>query len=185
MRRLRRIGMVLLVLAVLLVAWEPSRVAMQTAVLLPNLLDAGPKPLNLFSAAPRRSSVAYRPTESGRRAGPRRAVASRVGLRGPSGRRDAPRVRGQQSRSQPPRHRARGRRAGPDGGGGARPRLADAARGTAGGGRDRRRGARLPAAGRTAGGRSVAAGHRRLQCRRLARAARIGRPPHQWRRCVG
>jgi acetyl esterase/lipase len=65
MRRLRRIGMVLLVLAVLLVAWEPSRVAMQTAVLLPNLLDAGPKPLNLFSEAPRRSSVAYRPTETG------------------------------------------------------------------------------------------------------------------------
>ena len=65
MRRLRRIGMVLLVLAVLLVAWEPSRVAMQTAVLLPNLLDAGPKPLNVFSEAPQRSSVAYRPTESG------------------------------------------------------------------------------------------------------------------------
>ena len=65
MHRLRRIGMVLLVLAVVLVAWEPSRVAMQTAVMLPNLLDAGPKPLHLFSAAPLRSSVPYRPTESG------------------------------------------------------------------------------------------------------------------------
>jgi dienelactone hydrolase len=53
-------GAVLLVLAVLALAWEPTRVAMQTAVLLPNLLDAGPKPLNLFSEAPRRSSVPYR-----------------------------------------------------------------------------------------------------------------------------
>ncbi len=60
MRRLRRIGLVLLVLAVLLVVWEPSRVALQTAVMLPNLLDAGPKPLNLFSEAPRRAAVPYR-----------------------------------------------------------------------------------------------------------------------------
>ena len=65
MRRLRRIGLVLLVLAGLLVAWEPSRVAIQTAVLLPNLLDAGPKPLNLFSEAPQRSSLPYRTAEPG------------------------------------------------------------------------------------------------------------------------
>ncbi len=65
MRRLRRIGLVLLVLAVVLVAWEPSRVAIQTAILLPNLLDAGPKPLNLFSEAPQRSSLPYRPAEPG------------------------------------------------------------------------------------------------------------------------
>ena len=45
MRWLRRIGLVLLVLAILLVAWEPTRVGLQTAVMLPNLLDAGPKPL--------------------------------------------------------------------------------------------------------------------------------------------
>jgi len=62
MRRLRRIGLVLLVLASLLVAWEPTRVALQTAVMLPNLLDAGPKPLNLFSQAPRRTAVPYRTT---------------------------------------------------------------------------------------------------------------------------
>jgi len=60
MRRLRRIGLVLLLLAAVLVAWEPSRVAIQTAVLLPNLLDAGPKPLNLFSEAPQRASLPYR-----------------------------------------------------------------------------------------------------------------------------
>lgn len=65
MRRLRRIGLGLLVVAVVLVAWEPSRVAMQTAVLLPNLLDAGPKPLNLFSEAPQRSSLPYRAAEPG------------------------------------------------------------------------------------------------------------------------
>ena len=62
---LRRIGIVLLVLAVLAVAWEPTRVAIQTAVLLPNLLDAGPKPLSLFSEAPRRSAVEYRPGTDG------------------------------------------------------------------------------------------------------------------------
>jgi dienelactone hydrolase len=60
MRWLRRIGLVLLVVIVVLIAWEPSRVAIQTAVMLPNLLDAGPKPLNLFSEAPVRSAVPYR-----------------------------------------------------------------------------------------------------------------------------
>ena len=65
MRRLRRIGLVLLVLAALLVAWEPTRVALQTAVMLPNLLDAGPKPLNLFSEAPRRTAVPYRAVGAG------------------------------------------------------------------------------------------------------------------------
>jgi dienelactone hydrolase len=65
MRRLRRIGLVLLVLAVVAVAWEPSRVGVQTAVLLPNLLDAGPKPLNLISEAPQRTSVPYRAGASG------------------------------------------------------------------------------------------------------------------------
>ena len=58
---LRRIGLVLLVLVVVAVAWEPTRVGMQTAVLLPSLLDAGPKPLNLFSEAPQRTAVEYRP----------------------------------------------------------------------------------------------------------------------------
>ncbi|MGH2379767.1 MAG: dienelactone hydrolase family protein [Candidatus Limnocylindria bacterium] len=65
MRRLRRIGLVLLVLAAILVAWEPSRVAMQTAVMLPNLLDAGPKPLNVFSETPQRTSLPYRSAEPG------------------------------------------------------------------------------------------------------------------------
>ena len=60
MRWLRRIGLVLLAALVVLIAWEPTRVAFQTAVMLPNLLDAGPKPLNLFSEAPRRSAVPYR-----------------------------------------------------------------------------------------------------------------------------
>src|SRR5688500_15652454 len=65
MRRLRRIGLVLLVLAVVGVAWEPTRVAIQTAVMLPNLLDAGPKPLNLFSEDPVRSSLPYRVPDDG------------------------------------------------------------------------------------------------------------------------
>ncbi|HUH16773.1 MAG TPA: hypothetical protein VMM85_02375, partial [Methylomirabilota bacterium] len=65
MGRRRRIGLVVLLVLALLVTWEPTRVAMQTAVLLPNLLDAGPKPLNLFSEAPQRGSLAYRTPEGG------------------------------------------------------------------------------------------------------------------------
>jgi acetyl esterase/lipase len=60
MRWLRRIGLALLVLAVALVAWEPTRVALQTAVMLPNMLGSGPQPLTLFSPEPQRSSIAYR-----------------------------------------------------------------------------------------------------------------------------
>jgi acetyl esterase/lipase len=60
MRRLRRIGIGVLVLVALMLAWEPSRVAMQTLVLVPSLLGAGPQPLQLFSAAPLRSTVPYR-----------------------------------------------------------------------------------------------------------------------------
>lgn len=60
MRWRRRIGLVLLVAAILVVAWEPTRVGLQTAVMLPNLLDAGPKPLNVFSDAPRRTALPYR-----------------------------------------------------------------------------------------------------------------------------
>ena len=60
MRWLRRIGLALLVLAVALVAWEPTRVALQTAVMLPNMLGSGPQPLTLFSPEPQRTSVAYR-----------------------------------------------------------------------------------------------------------------------------
>src|ERR671919_1146982 len=63
--RLARIGLALLLIVAVLLAWEPSRVALQTAVMLPNLLDAGPKPLALFSEAPRRQSIRYRPAEPG------------------------------------------------------------------------------------------------------------------------
>ena len=62
MRWLRRIGLVLLVAIVVMVAWEPTRVAMQTAVMLPNMLGAGPQPLTVFSPTPVRSSVPYRAT---------------------------------------------------------------------------------------------------------------------------
>jgi dienelactone hydrolase len=65
MRWLRRLGLVLLVVAVAAVAWKPTRVGIQTAILLPNLLDAGPQPLSLFSAAPQRSAVEYRPGVDG------------------------------------------------------------------------------------------------------------------------
>ena len=65
MRWLRRIGFVLLAVAILAVSWEPTRVGLQTAIMLPNLLGSGPQPLNLFSAAPRREAVPYRAAPEG------------------------------------------------------------------------------------------------------------------------
>ena len=62
MGRLRRIGLGIAILLALLIAWEPTRVAIQTAVLLPNLLGSAPTPLTLFSGAPR--SVAGREVDS-------------------------------------------------------------------------------------------------------------------------
>ncbi len=59
MSRLRRAGLLLALLIVGLLAWEPSRVAIQTAVMLPDLLGAPVRPLDLFSAAPVRSTVPY------------------------------------------------------------------------------------------------------------------------------
>lgn len=70
MRRLRRVGLVLLVLAVVAVAWEPSRVGIQTALLLPSLLDAGPRPLNLITEAPQRTSLPYRSATPGTESDP-------------------------------------------------------------------------------------------------------------------
>lgn len=62
MRWLRRIVLALLVLVVAMTAWEPTRVALQTAVMLPSMLGAGPQPLPLFSEAPQRVSLPYRPS---------------------------------------------------------------------------------------------------------------------------
>jgi dienelactone hydrolase len=60
MRWLRRAGLLILVAAVVLVAWEPTRVTLQTAVMLPSMLGAGPQPLALFAPEPVRASVPYR-----------------------------------------------------------------------------------------------------------------------------
>ena len=65
MRRLSRFLLVLLILAVAVVAIEPARVTAQTLLLLPNLLDAGVKPLNLFAPAPERMTLTYRETATG------------------------------------------------------------------------------------------------------------------------
>ena len=59
-RWLRRVAIGALVVVLLLVAWKPTRVALQTAVLLPTLMDAGPQPLDWFSDEPQRSAVPYR-----------------------------------------------------------------------------------------------------------------------------
>jgi acetyl esterase/lipase len=63
MRRLRWIGIALLVVAVLAVAWEPSRVGMQTAVMLPSMLGSDVRPLDWFSEEPNRSSIPYRSSD--------------------------------------------------------------------------------------------------------------------------
>jgi dienelactone hydrolase len=60
MRWLRRIGVGALVVILVCVAWEPTRVAIQAAALLPSLMDAGPQPLEWFSRDPQRSSLPYR-----------------------------------------------------------------------------------------------------------------------------
>ncbi|HEY6608494.1 MAG TPA: hypothetical protein VI277_04790 [Candidatus Limnocylindria bacterium] len=65
MRRLRRIGLVLLALLAVAIAWEPTRVGLQTAVMLPNLLGSGPTPLTWFSEAPQRTSLPYREGRDG------------------------------------------------------------------------------------------------------------------------
>src|SRR4029077_16911161 len=62
-RWLRRIVLTLLALSVLVgagVAWKPSRVTLQTLVLVPSMLGAGPQPLEVFAPAPHRESLRYR-----------------------------------------------------------------------------------------------------------------------------
>lgn len=62
-RRLRRIGIGLLVAALLGVAAfftiEPFRIGVQTLALVPELLNVGPKPLSFFSPTPERISTTY------------------------------------------------------------------------------------------------------------------------------
>jgi acetyl esterase/lipase len=62
MSRLRRITLLTAVVIAVLVAWEPARVGMQSAIMLPNLLGAPIRPLDLFSAPPVRSAVPYSTT---------------------------------------------------------------------------------------------------------------------------
>ena len=40
----------------LLTAWEPTRVALQTALMLPNMLGSGPQVLGLLTPKPHRSA---------------------------------------------------------------------------------------------------------------------------------
>jgi len=42
------------------VAWKPSRVTLQTLLLVPSLVDAGPQPLQLLTPTPRRETLRYR-----------------------------------------------------------------------------------------------------------------------------
>ena len=65
MRWLRRIGLTLLAILLLLTAWEPTRVAIQTAVMLPSMLGSGPQLLPLVSKPPVRMSLPYRAVPGG------------------------------------------------------------------------------------------------------------------------
>ena len=58
--RWRGILLLLAAAIVVTVALEPARVAVQTLVLLPNLLDREPRPLDWFSREPTRITVPYR-----------------------------------------------------------------------------------------------------------------------------
>ena len=62
-RWLRRLGVIVLSLLVLLVAavaWKPSRVTLQTLLLVPSLVDVGPQPLHVLAPTPRRETLRYR-----------------------------------------------------------------------------------------------------------------------------
>ena len=149
MSRLRRIGLVLLVLAVVVVAWEPTRVGLQTAALLPNLLGAGFRPLSLFSEAPHRSAVEYRPGPDG--GAPELAELWLPSWATPD--RKAGAILLVLGVNNVGRNQRRGpgcRRPGADRHGGARPGLARPARGPARGRRGRRRRARLRDSSRAA-----------------------------------
>ena len=61
----RRFLFIVLLLVVAIVAWEPARVTVQTLVLLPYLLDVGPKPLNIFSGTPNVTTLPYRDAAGG------------------------------------------------------------------------------------------------------------------------
>lgn len=64
-RRLHLVTIGLSVAAVLVLAWQPARVAVQTAFLVPSILDAGPRPLDWLTAAPRRETVTWRTATDG------------------------------------------------------------------------------------------------------------------------
>jgi acetyl esterase/lipase len=64
MRWLRRIGLALIILVVALSAWEPTRVALQTAFMLPSMLGSGPQLLPLVTKPPQRLSLPYRDSEA-------------------------------------------------------------------------------------------------------------------------
>lgn len=60
MRRVGRIGLVILAVLAVMVACEPTRVGLQTAIMLPNMLGSGPQVLTVFSDAPQRTPIVYR-----------------------------------------------------------------------------------------------------------------------------
>ncbi len=64
-RRVNRVLIAALGVALLAIAWPPSRVAIQTAALIPSILDAGPRPLEWLSPAPRRDTLAWRTDADG------------------------------------------------------------------------------------------------------------------------
>jgi len=65
MRWLRRTGLTLLAILLLMTAWEPTRVALQTAVMLPSVLGSGPQALPLITKPPVRMSLPYRVASDG------------------------------------------------------------------------------------------------------------------------
>jgi len=65
MRWLRRIGLTILAILLLMTTWEPTRVALQTAVMLPSVLGSGPQPLPLLTKPPQRVSLPYRAAPGG------------------------------------------------------------------------------------------------------------------------
>jgi acetyl esterase/lipase len=64
-RRPHLLLIVVLVAALCVLAWKPARVAVQTAFLVPSILDAGPRPLDWLTGAPPRETLPWRVAADG------------------------------------------------------------------------------------------------------------------------
>ncbi|MEO8246032.1 MAG: acetylxylan esterase [Chloroflexota bacterium] len=64
-RRLHLVLICVLAASLLVLAWKPARITVQTAFLVPSVLDSGVRPLDWLNAAPRRETLQWRVAHDG------------------------------------------------------------------------------------------------------------------------